>query len=67
MNQEDEDQEALEEEKHKYVNTSCLGRALKSFIGLNSFQRNNILLGTALGIFLIIGKYLMVISVLFPL
>merc|ERR1739842_9170 len=34
---------------------SSLGRALKSIIGLNRFHRNNILLGAALGIFLIIG------------
>ena len=58
MNQEDEDQEALEDEKHRDVNKSCLGRALKSFISLDSFHSNNILLGTALGIFLIIGKFL---------
>ena len=56
MNQEDEDQEALEDEKHRDVNKSCLGRALKSFISLDSFHRNNILLGTAFVIFSIIGK-----------
>ena len=58
MNQEDEDQEALEEEKHKDINQSCLGRALKSFIGLGSFHRTNVLLGIALGMFLMIGKYI---------
>ena len=56
MNHEDEDQEALEEEKHKDMNRSCLERALKSFIGLESFHRTNVLLGTAMGIFLMIGK-----------
>ena len=57
INQEDEDQKDLEEENHKDINKSCLGRALQSFIGLESFYRTNILLGISLGIFLIVGKY----------
>ena len=57
INQEDEDQKDLEEENHKDINRSCLGRSLQSFICLESFHRTNILLGISLGIFLIVGKY----------
>ena len=54
INQDDEDQEDLEEEEnHKDINKSCLGRALQSF------HRTNILLGISLGIFLIVGKYIL--------
>ena len=62
INQEDQDQEDLEEENHKDMNKTCLGRALRSLIGLESFQRTNILLGISLGIFLIIGKYILGLS-----
>ena len=59
INQEDEDQEDLEEENHKDINRSCLGRSLQSFICSENFHRTNILLGISLGIFLIVGKYIL--------
>ena len=54
-----EDEEALEVDKDREEDRRCLcfGGAWRSFAGMDSFHRTNILLGIAMAFFFIIGKY----------